>query len=137
MEKLTTLKQVTDEIMNISQYLQERYNENEGNELMLRLTNLNIYLARSAEMVSKAQFFYDKAQGEKTEQVLLESRQEDLKLSPTVIKKLVDGKCYVESAALKYSERLNRAITHQIDSIRTQLSYVKETNKNSWFCCKR
>ena len=120
------LEKLTDELNGIYQYCTTRYSSNDGNELVERITDLNIYLARSAAMLSWAQYYYDKAQGEEAEKLVKEQADNDIKISPTVFKQLISGRTTNETKILKFTERLNRTITHQIDGVRSQLSYLKQ-----------
>jgi len=120
------LEKLTDELNGMYQYCTTRYNSNDGNELIERITDLNIYLARSASMLSWAQFYYDKAQGEEAEKLVKDQEGTGIKISPTVFKQLINGRTINEAKILKFTERLNRTITHQIDGVRSQLSYLKQ-----------
>ena len=119
------LEKLTEQLNEIYGYCVVTYNEKDGNELSDRVTNLNVYLARSSSLLSWAQFYYDKAQGEEAEKILMEEKQKGIKISPTVFKQLINGRTVSEAKVLKFTERLNRTITHQIDGIRSQLSYLK------------
>lgn len=46
--------------------------------------------------------------------------------SPSVTLKAIDAHCADELAAYDYSDRLNAGITHQLDLLRTTISYRKE-----------
>lgn len=58
---------------------------------------------------------------------------EDKKFSPTVMIRAIDSHCSDELAAYEYADRLNAAITHQIDYIRTRISYEKSERENERF----
>ncbi|MCP4394519.1 MAG: hypothetical protein GY804_09680 [Alphaproteobacteria bacterium] len=120
------IDKLTDELNSMYQYCTSRYSKDSGDELAERITELNIYLARSASMLSWAQFYYDKAQGEESEAILKEEKDTGLRIAPTIFKQLVNGRTVNEAKILKFCERLNRTITHQIDGVRSQLSYLKQ-----------
>lgn len=119
------LEKLTEELNNIYNYCVTTYNENNGEELNSRITNLNIHLARSSSLLGWAQFYYDKAQGDEAEKLVKEQETVGVKISPTVFKQLINGRTVNEAKVLKFTERLNRTITHQIDGVRSQLSYLK------------
>lgn len=56
----------------------------------------------------------------------LEGRQ----ISPSVQLKMIDAHCSDELAAYEYADRLNAGITHQLDLLRTTISYRKEEMAN-------
>lgn len=121
-ESMETEK-INAELQDISGFCSCYYNKDNGNELSERLTNLNTYLMRSAVLQTEAQFIYDKSLANETEKLM--GHEE---LSATTIKNLVAGRTATEKKLLLFCERLNRTIVHQIDSIRSQLSYLKSFN---------
>ena len=120
-----TTEELAEQLKDIYAYVGKPYNEKDGQEISERITRLSVYLARSAELLSWSQFFYDKAKGDASEEAI---KQYDNKLSPTVMKSLVESRSRNEGKLHKACERLNRTITHQIDALRSQLSYLKSFN---------
>ena len=119
------LEKLTEELNNIYKFCTANYSSEDGGILSLRITELNVHLARSASLLSWAQYYYDKAQGEEAEKIVKEQDDTGVKISPTVFKQLINGRTVNEMKVLKFTERLNRTITHQIDGVRSQLSYLK------------
>lgn len=54
----------------------------------------------------------------------------DSGFSPTIMMKALDARCADELAAFTYADRLNAAVTHQMDLLRTIISYRKEEMSN-------
>lgn len=50
----------------------------------------------------------------------------DKKLPPTVQIRMLNAECYEENAILEYSDRLNSAIVHSIDGLRSVVSLYKQ-----------
>lgn len=50
----------------------------------------------------------------------------DKKLPPSVQIRMLNAECYEENAILEYSDRLNAAITHNIDGLRSVISLYKQ-----------
>ena len=119
------LDQLTKELNDIYKYCTTNYNQDDGGILTERITELNVYLARSSALLSHAQYHYDKAQGKEAEKIIRDEGKTGIKISPTVFKQLINGRTVNEAKILKFTERLNRTITHQIDGVRSQLSYLK------------
>jgi len=50
----------------------------------------------------------------------------DKKLPPSVQVRVLNAECFEENAILEYSDRLNAALTHSIDCLRTVISLYKQ-----------
>ena len=55
----------------------------------------------------------------------------DKTLSPSIQKEFLSAECFEEEALWEYSDRLNAAITHTIDGLRTVISLYKIEMENS------
>ncbi|MEM3091510.1 MAG: hypothetical protein QXD05_00030 [Candidatus Pacearchaeota archaeon] len=114
------IEEIENELSEIIDFAGCYYNKDNSEEINERITNLNVYLARSAVLLSEAQYLYDRKYADETEALLSEQQ-----LSPSVITNLAKSRCALEGKIVKLAERINRTITHQLDSLRTQLSYLK------------
>jgi len=119
------LEQLTERLNHIYKYCQATYDDKNGDLISGRLSELSSYLAESSNLLAWAQYYYDKIQGEEAEKLIKEQGQTEIRISPTVFKQLINGRSINESKILKFTERINRTITHQIDILRSQLSYLK------------
>jgi hypothetical protein len=59
------------------------------------------------------------------------SQIEFTKISPSIASKMVAAECYEELALLEYADRLNSALVHSIDAIRSVISLYKIELENS------
>jgi len=50
---------------------------------------------------------------------------------PSIMLKMADGECGIELATYEYADRLNAAISHQLDYYRTVISLYKSELENS------
>jgi hypothetical protein len=116
------LEEINKEIIDIAEFCSCYYNKDNGIEMSQRLTNLSVYLSRSAVLQCEAQEILDRAIAVETEKLL------GHELSATVGTNLIKGRIATENKLLKLCERMNRTITHQIDALRSQLSYLKSFN---------
>lgn len=116
------LEEINSELTDITEFCACYYNKDNGVELSERLTSLNVYLARSAVLLGEAQEVYGNSLAEKSNELL------SLDLAPSVFNNVLKGRLAVEQKLLTLCERMNRTITHQIDGIRSQLSYLKSFN---------
>lgn len=57
--------------------------------------------------------------------------QADKDLAPMKLNKLINASCFEESALMEYSDRLNSALIHSIDAIRSVISLYKTELENS------
>lgn len=82
------------------------------------------WLARSAELAAEAQFIHDKARGLASEKYM--------DVSATIMREFVGRDCADEARILKLAERLNATLVHQMDMIRTIISFEKESRKKTF-----
>lgn len=95
----------------------------DANLLVERLNDLNHYLARTAVMLSEAKMIHDKA-------VLDTYMAYDFdKMTASVVNKMVASMCGESSRLVTWIERLNRALVHIGENLRTQISFSKEQLK--------
>ena len=97
-------------------------NPDEVQEKLIKLTAIS---ALSAETVSEAK----KELCEKQVEVITEYRES--KLPASIFKMFMDGKCATELANFTFADRLNAAITHSIDGLRSIISLHNTEIKNS------
>lgn len=55
----------------------------------------------------------------------------DKKLPPSIQKEILSAQCFEETALYEYADRLNSAIVHSIDGLRTVISLYKIEIENS------
>lgn len=82
-----------------------------------RMSELSVRMARSGYLLSKAKYEQELA-------MLKASRLKDLiPLAPSIQKEILRASCAEEN---KVVNRINRTCVHQVDILRTQLSFEKE-----------
>ena len=118
------LKDLLDEAQVIQDFLEEPVNE-EPNALSEKLSMMCVYMARSGNMLADAKYLQDVEQ----DKVFTEYYDEISSMPATIASKLIDSKTSEVNYLVNWLERINRACTHQADSIRTIFSYVKENLK--------
>ena len=104
------------EINTIFYFCKQPY-EKDPQEILERITKLVTHLARSSEIYADVQYEYDKKLGKEAEKLK--------SISPMKAKDILKGKVATEARILLLSQRLNATITHQLDAIRSQLSFIK------------
>lgn len=87
--------------------------------LMGELETRGQWLARSAELLADAQILLDAKRGKSAESYVGSDE------SWNIIKHLIEAECADEKRLYVLAERLNATLVHQIDEVRTLLSYEK------------
>lgn len=118
------LKDLLDEAQVIQDFLEEPVNE-EPNALSEKLSMMCVYMARSGNMLADAKYLQDVER----DKVFTEYYDEISSMPATIASKLIDSKTSEVNYLVNWLDRINRACTHQADSIRTIFSYVKENLK--------
>jgi hypothetical protein len=94
-----------------------------------RLTVLSVYNARTGRMLADAKYHLNARITSEIMQLLSRASKE-AGLTPNVINRLVNASCRDEQYLCDQIERLNRTTTHQIDVLRSLLSFEKEMIRN-------
>ena len=115
---------ITDELREMQTFLEITVGGT-AVEIQERISDLQVYLARSGEIVAITERLMKakKAYGLATE--VLDKIKAD-KLSAGVQNAMLDAICIDEAFNAKWADRINRTIVHQIDANRSLLSYEKE-----------
>ena len=85
--------------------------------LMDELDDRCQWLARSSELLAEAQHILDKRRGEIAE--------ENRELGAMILREILSSKSADETRLKNLADRLNATITHQVDAIRSILSFEK------------
>lgn len=118
---MITAQQLSAEASRIQDYLEITVSE-DPNEMVSRLSDLNVYMARTGKMLADAQLLRDKA----IAGVYAQSIKLIEKMPATVTKKFVESQTADENALVTWIDRLNRSCTHQSENLRTQVSFAKQ-----------
>lgn len=114
---MNTAQQIVDELEAYYGEISRQFDSDNPTELITKLERRCQLLARSAVLLADAQFVHDKARGEASEKAG--------DMAATALREHLTGACAYEARLLKLADRLNATIVHQIDSIRTMISYSK------------
>lgn len=118
-EKPLKPEEVLEQIAEIAEFCKCWYDKTNVQEMSERLTNLNVNLAKSADLLVRAQEIYHNGIAVETEKLL------NSDISPSVLNNLVKGRVATYNKLYTLCERVNKTITHQIEAIRTQISLQK------------
>ncbi|MBQ9253273.1 MAG: hypothetical protein IJ180_00695 [Bacteroidales bacterium] len=112
----------TDQLQEIQDFLYEEFGDHNTDLLVERLTKMNSYLAMVTELYPR----------------LVEIQQADLQVAyqqniewifkapATVANRYIESQTINANKLVNWSERINRAIVHISENMRTQISYAKQ-----------
>jgi hypothetical protein len=113
-----------DEAQKIQDYLDITVSTDPA-EIVSRIGTLMAYMSRSGEMLAKAKRDLRAKKTTEISKTILSIAKEQC-LSASVQNALLDSICGDEAYMVDWLERINRSCTHQLDSLRSLLSYEKE-----------
>lgn len=108
----------------ISDYLQTTCQGN-PQEIQQRMADTMVYVARTGEMLATAKRLLRRRKSEEIQNTILRIARENC-LSAKVQNALLDSIAEEEAFLVDTLDRLNAAATHQLDALRTLLSYERE-----------
>jgi uncharacterized protein YicC (UPF0701 family) len=120
-----------DELNTIQAFLEEPMDET-PQEIIARGALLQVYLARTTKMLADAKHELNAAKTSEIMNILKEVAKQS-KASSTVMNELVKASCRDEQYIVDWLERMNKAITHQLEFCRSALSFAKEDMKFSYY----
>lgn len=109
------------ECLEMQRFLEETP-ANDANILCERLTQVNIYLARSGQLLATVKQIQDEC----TNDIFVAEKSDILKMSATLAKQYISSFLSEVNYYVNWLDRLNRAFVHGGDNLRTQMSFLKE-----------
>ena len=119
-----TNEEIKQEAQTIQDYLDIVVSDN-PTEMSERISTLMSYMSRSGYMLAEAKKDLRKKKTQEINRTIIAIARAS-HLSATVQNTLLDSICEEESYLVDWLERLNRSCTHQIDGLRSLLSFEKE-----------
>lgn len=113
-----------EEAQKIQNYLEHTVSSDPA-ELVDRIANLLVYMARSGEMLAQAKKNLRAKKTSEISKTIINIAKEQC-LSASVQNALLDSICEEEAFLVDWLDRINRSCTHQIEGLRSLLSYEKE-----------
>lgn len=115
------LNSILKEIEDIQSFL-EITTSDDPRELIQRLTDINVYMARTGKLLADAKSYQDKV----VANVYAAHMDYISRVPATVAIKFVSSQCATANQLVTWIERQNRTLVHQGDNIRTQISFAKQ-----------
>lgn len=95
-------------------------------EILNRISDIMVIIARSGLLLADAKKICSVAKRKFIWKEIMEPLASDIAISATTQKALIDSFCADEQYIVDWLERINRTATHQLDALRSMLSYEKE-----------
>lgn len=95
-------------------------------EVLVRIATISVYMARTSQMLADAKKIVSELKRSGVAKQVIGMLGRGIPLSATTQKAIIDGLAVDEQYMVDWIERLNRTCTHQIDALRSVLSYEKE-----------
>lgn len=112
---------ILNEIEDMQQFL-EVTTSDDPHELVQRLTDINVYMARSGKLLADAKAYQDQV----TANVYARHTDFISRVPATVAIKFVSAQCVTANHLVNWLDRINRSLVHAGDNIRTQISFAKQ-----------
>jgi len=98
---------------------------NNPEELTERISQLMAYMSRSGEMLAQAKRLLRSRKSEEIRNTIVAVARAE-RLSASVQNAVLDSICEQEAFLADWLDRVNKSCTHQIEGLRSLLSYEKE-----------
>lgn len=112
---------IITEIEEMQSFLETTASDN-PKELIERLTDINVYLARSGKLLADAKAYQD----EVAANVYAVHMEFISRVPATVAMKFVSAQSVTANQLVTWLDRINRTLVHAGDNIRTQISFAKQ-----------
>jgi len=122
---ITPIEELSKEAEQIQSFCEITPSDN-PQEIAERIADIGVFIARSGKMLADAKYHLNQKKKDETVDLIM-NLISDKKLSAKVQNALIDSICKEEQYLVDWIERLNRACTHQQESMRSLLSYEKES----------
>lgn len=120
LDHIHSLDELEQEAQQIDDFLNITSSE-EPTEALERGNDLLVYLARTGKMLADAKYHQDEA----IQNSVIQKLKEQLDLSPMIFKKFLDTSVKRENYLVNWIDRMNSTCVHQIDFLRTVISFAK------------
>lgn len=123
---MRTSEQIVAELDTINSYLLKGIPDNDISVMLTGMSTLVTYLASSAALVSEAGRIYNKTKQRAYNSLAMSSEANRQYYSAMLAKDFISAKCGDEFYAYEFAQRVNSAVTHALDAIRTAISAEKQ-----------
>lgn len=122
-------KEILSELLTIQEFLGEKP-AGDMNVMTMKLDMLIVYLSTTASLVADAEFWYNKAKRDAYYALEARYKEKERKFTPSLAKDFISADIAEETYAYTLAQRLNAAVTHSIEGLRTLISAEKSMLTN-------
>jgi hypothetical protein len=120
LDHILSIEKLEQEAKQIDDFLNITCSE-QPEEALQRGNDLSTYLARTSKMLADAKYWQDEA----LQNSIIQKLKENLDLSPMIFKKFLESSIKRENYLVNWLDRMNSTCVHQIDFLRTVISFAK------------
>lgn len=120
--QMWTVNEIEEKLFVIQQSIAAGVDFSNGYLIQEKLNEQTQNLAITSELFTQAEYHYNKKAGGVA--------KANPEISPTQLKAITLSECADEKRVMTLAERLNAAVTHTLESLRSQLSYHKSQLAN-------
>lgn len=121
---LTRAEKIEEELADIQQFLESEYMSDNPTACKERLTILSQHMARSGKLKADAEHHYSTMYNGAVMSAL--KQLAEATMSTSTINEYIKSMCRDYKQLVVWSDRTNRACVHQIDVLRTIVSFSKQ-----------
>lgn len=125
--KIHPIEHIKERLEFIQEILEAHYDGEEGDIVSGRLQQISTYMAESGKLKADADYHYHA----KLNSEIMKAIKDLLPdySSASLQNQFVKSLCKEESHLATFADRVNRSCTHQIEVMRSQLSYIKNQSR--------
>lgn len=127
---MRSINEILHELSLINEYVLRGIPDNDISVMLQAGSILVTYLASTAAMVAEAGKYYSQAKVRAYNTLALSSKANDKYFSPSLAKDYIAAKCCDEGYVYEFATRMNAAVTHSLDMLRTAISAEKQLLSN-------
>jgi hypothetical protein len=120
LDHINSVEQLEIEAKTIDDFLNITCSE-QPEDAIARGNDLAVHMARTGKMLADAKYWKDEA----VKNSILQQLKDDINLPASALNKLIDSTTKRENYLVNWIERLNRTCTHDIEWLRTVVSFAK------------
>lgn len=118
-----TAQHIEERLGVIQDCLEAKYDSDEGSTIVDRISTISAYMAESGKLLGDAKYHLQSKM--QSELMNLVKNLLPEYASSTLQNSFVKALCKDESKLVNIADRINASCVHQLDAMRSQLSYIK------------
>lgn len=121
---LTAPEKIEEELADMQQFLETPFASDNPAACMERIEKLVVIMSRSGKLKADSEHHYSSTYNSSVMKALEQMAKSQMGIS--TVNKYIESFCKDYKQLITWADRTNRASVHQIDSLRTLISYAKQ-----------